>query len=404
VAWQFERAGLAPPAPPELRAAGGTAHMVSPSGAHRFTIDPSPIGEVDMRALVERLRGEAEAAGVDLRWDVTDVEIRLVRGRPTAIDAHVGGEAVRFDTSLVVDAAGLGGVVRRQVPDLARHCPEPGPADLCSAQQLVLAIDDADGARRYLEEHQAEPGDAIIALAVAGGYSTVNVNVDEGLEEVAILTGSIPADGNPTGPDLLKAVRDEHPWMGRTRFGGGGLIPLRRAYDRFTAPGIALVGDAACQVMPGHGSGIGFGLMAGKVLAEAVSGVRDPGDPDALWTYQATYLRELGAILAGYDAVRRMSVRLGPAGVEELFESGIFSPALVLPGLEQKLGNLTPAETVAAARALAVRPHLARIVVPALAAMTLGRAIYATYPRTRSERAFRTWHAFARLLLPRQDR
>jgi flavin-dependent dehydrogenase len=294
--------------------------------------------------------------------------------------------------------------VRRQVPDLARHCPEPGPADLCSAQQLVLAIDDADGARRYLEEHQAEPGDAIIALAVAGGYSTVNVNVDEGLEEVAILTGSIPADGNPTGPDLLKAVRDEHPWMGRTRFGGGGLIPLRRAYDRFTAPGIALVGDAACQVMPGHGSGIGFGLMAGKVLAEAVSGVRDPGDPDALWTYQATYLRELGAILAGYDAVRRMSVRLGPAGVEELFESGIFSPALVLPGLEQKLGNLTPAETVAAARALAVRPHLARIVVPALAAMTLGRAIYATYPRTRSERAFRTWHAFARLLLPRQDR
>jgi flavin-dependent dehydrogenase len=221
---------------------------------------------------------------------------------------------------------------------------------------------------------------------------------------VAILTGSIPAGGNATGPDLLKAVRDEHPWIGRTRFGGGGLIPLRRTYDRFTAPGVALVGDAACQVMPGHGSGIGFGLMAGKVLAEAVGDAPDPGDPDALWTYQATYLRELGPILAGYDAVRRMSVRLGRQGVEELFASGIFSPALVLPGLEQKLGNLTPAETVTAARALAVRPHLARIVVPALTTMTIGRAIFAAYPRHRSERAYRTWSAFARALLPRQDR
>jgi flavin-dependent dehydrogenase len=404
VAWQFERAGLEPPAPPERRAAGGTAHMISPSGAHRLTIDASPIAEVDMRALVERLRTGAEAAGADLRWNATDVELGLVRGRPTSVTATVAGEAVRFDTSLVVDAAGLGGVVRRQVPALARHCPDPSPADLCSAQQLVLAIDDPDGARTYLKEHAAEPGDAIIAVGMAGGYSTVNVNVDETLEEVAILTGSIPAAGNATGPELLNAVRDEHPWMGRTRFGGGGLIPLRRTYDRFTAPGVALVGDAACQVMPGHGSGIGFGLIAGKVLAEAVGGAADPGDPDALWRYQATYLREHGAILAGYDAVRRMSVRLGPDGVEELFASGVFSPALVLPGLEQRLGDLTPAETVAAARALAVRPHLARIVVPALAAMTIGRAIYAAYPRTRSERAFRAWSAVARTLLPRQER
>src|SRR6478609_7492385 len=63
VDWQFERAGLVPPRPPELRAAGGRAHMISPSGDHRFAIDPSPIGEVDMRALVERLRADAEAEG-----------------------------------------------------------------------------------------------------------------------------------------------------------------------------------------------------------------------------------------------------------------------------------------------------------------------------------------------------
>lgn len=404
VPWHFERAGLDAPKPPELRAAGGAAHMVSPTGAHRFTIDPSPIDEVDMRALVERLRSDALAAGVDLRWEVTDVRLSLVRGRPTAVSATVAGEAVRFTTSLVVDAAGLSGVVRSQVPALAAACPAAVASDLCSAQQLVVAITDQDGARRFLEEHEAEPGDAVITVGVAGGYSTVNINVDESLDEVAILTGSLPAGGHATGPDLLKAVRDEHPWMGRTLFGGGGLIPLRRIYDQFTAPGIALVGDAACQVMPGHGSGIGFGLIAGKVLAEAVENARDPGDADVLWRYQAAYLREFGAILAGYDAIRRMSVRLGRAGVEELFASGIFSPALVLPGLEQKLGMLSPAETVAAVRTLGARPHLARIVVPALAAMVTSRMLYASYPRTRSDSALRAWSAAVRRLLPHQDR
>ena len=288
VDWQFERAGLAPAAPPELRAAGGTAHMVSPTGAHRFTIDPSPIGEVDMRLLVERLRTRAVRAGVDLRWGVTDVHVELIRNRPTAVTATEQVRPVRFTAALVVDAAGYLGVVRNQVPSLRDHCPDTGEADLCSAQQLVLEITDADGARRFLKEHEAEPGDAIVAVGMAGGYSTININVDESLEEVSVLTGSIPHGGSATGPELLKAVRDDHPWMGKTIFGGGGLIPLRRTYDRFTAPGIALVGDAACQVMPGHGSGIGFGLIAGKVLAEAVDGAADPGDPDVLWRYQST--------------------------------------------------------------------------------------------------------------------
>ena len=97
-----------------------------------------------------------------------------------------------------------------------------------------------------------------------------------------------------------------------------------------------------------------------------------------------------------------MSVALGSSGVEELFASGIFSPALVLPGLEQKLGMLGPSETAAAARTLARRGHLARIVVPALTAMGIARVLYAAYPKRRSERAFSAWSAASRLLLPRQ--
>ena len=218
-----------------------------------------------------------------------------------------------------------------------------------------------------------------------------------------MLTGSIPASGALSGPELLKQVRADHPWMGRTLFGGGGLIPLRRTYDRFTAPGVALVGDAASQVMAGHGSGIGFGLIAGKVLAEATAGTSDPGDAEVLWRYQASFLREFGAILGGYDAVRRMSVALGPDGVEELFASGVFSEALVRPGLDQRLGMLRPRQAADAGVALARRPQMARVVVPALAAMTSARGLYRLYP-TAPGPSFDRWRASARRLLPRQER
>ena len=399
--WQFERAGLEPPKPPELRAHGGAAHMVSPTGRYGFTITDSPVGDADMRLLVDRLQHDAEIAGVDIRWGVTGSQLRLVGGRPVSIRAEQGTQAIGIDAALFVDAAGYQGVLRNQVPVLAQRCPDVVPADLCSAQQLILEIDDQEGARRFLDGHGARPGDAVVAVGIEGGYSTVNITVEASLEEVSVLTGTIPSLGNATGPDLLKATRAAHPWMGGTVFGGGGTIPLRRVYDRFTAPGIALVGDAACQVFPGHGSGIGFGLLAGKALAEATAEADDPGSEAALWRYQAAYQREFGGTLAAFDAVRRMSTALGPEGVEELYATGVFSEPLVRPGLEQKMGLMGPRDTVNAARALATRPAIARIVVPALAAMGAARGIYRAYPT--SPRGFAAWKRTVDRLLPRQD-
>lgn len=403
VDWQFERAGLTPPAAPELRVpAGAPVHLVSPSGRTRFTIDDGPVAEADMRLLVERLRGLALDAGVDLRWNVTDPRLQLVDGRPTAIEATTPAGPIALRADLFVDASGAAGVLRSQVPALASACPPVAPTDLCSAQQLMVEIDDRDGALRFLAEQSAEPGDTIITLAVSGGYSISNIKVEESLHEASLLTGSIPALGNLAAPELLKGIRAEHPWLGKTVFGGGSLIPLRRVYDRFTAPGIALVGDAACQVMPGHGSGIGLGLIAGKVLAEATATARDPGDADALWRYQSGYLREFGALCGAYDVVRRMSDELGPDGVEELMAAGVLGPSLVRLGLDQRLGLLSVREAWSAAKGLAVRPALARVVVPALAAMGAARALYAAYPKRRSDRAFATWQRAASRLLPRQ--
>jgi flavin-dependent dehydrogenase len=402
VAWQFERAGLEPPVEPERRGGGGASHMLSPSGRHRLRIDTNPVIEADMRLLGDRMASLATAAGADLRHGVTDVEVRLERGRPVAVAALQEGRPIEVRARLFVDASGRGGVVRRQVPAIDALCPEATGGDLCSAQHLILRVADPVAAKAWLDEQGALPHEAVLEVGIDGGYSTVNIQLDPSFEEVSVLTGCIPGPGTTSGHAMMRRVRERHEWIGAPVFGGGALIPLRRTYDRFTAPGVALVGDAAAQVMAAHGSGIGFGLIAGKVLAEAVGSAPDPGDPDVLWRYQARYQREFGAILAAYDAVRRMTVRLGPEGVEDLFATGIFSPALVLPGLEQRLGSLSVSEMGAASRAQAKRRDLARIVMPALAAMAAARPIYRAYPAERSERAFAAWAATVRRALPRQ--
>ncbi|MBX3287587.1 MAG: NAD(P)/FAD-dependent oxidoreductase [Actinobacteria bacterium] len=399
VAWQFARAGLAPPQRPELRADGGPVHLLSPSRAHRVRIDDSPIAEADMRLLGQRLWSDAEAAGVDLRWGVRGIRVHVEWGRPRAITGSVDGEEVRFEAALFVDASGRTGVLRDAVPALAAWCPPAQPADLCSAQHLILEVDDADGARRFLKEVEAEPGEAVDHLGLAGGYSVAVIRVEESLEEVSVLVGTLAEGGHGSGPDLMRRIRHEHPWMGRSVFGGGALIPLRRTYDRLAVPGLALVGDAGAQVMAVHGSGIGFGLIAGKVLAEATAGHVDPGSPEAMWAYQARYLREFGPILGAYDAFRRMSVALGSDGVERLFASGVFGPSLIEPGLHQRLGSPPAHELAGHARALLADRALAAVVVPALVRAGASQLLYRAYPTRPSERALRTWSRLAGVVL-----
>ena len=399
VRWQFERAGVAFPAAPELRRSGGRTYMYSPSGGHRLVIEGSPMCEADMRLLGQRLRADAEAAGVEFRWSVEEATVRWSGRRVAGVEARSGDTRLVVSSRLTVDASGLRGVLRSQVPSLAAACPEVAPPDLCSAQQLVVEIDDRAAAQRFLDSCDARPGDSVSWMAPSGGFSVMSLCVEESMEEASLLTGVIADGVHGTGHELMRQLRAQYPWLGRQIFGGGGLIPLRRTPPRLTAPGIALVGDAGCQVMAAHGSGIGFGLIAGKVLAEALAGASDPGAEQALWGYQARFLREFGPTLASFDVFRRMSVALGSDGIESLFASGVFDEEMALPGLAQQLVDLPIAHLLAKAKALAASPPVARAIVPVLVRATAARVLFVAYPRRPSERGLRWWTAVAKRIL-----
>jgi flavin-dependent dehydrogenase len=398
VRWHFERAGIEFPGTAGQRR---RTVMVGPDGTS-FVLTDNPVHDADMRALGAGLLDAARELGVEVIDHVRDVRVELRGGRARGLRCSTADDgALRIDAALVVDAGGRLGPVRRQVPVLARACPEVTPAGLCSAAQYEHRVVDPGGAAAFLAAHDAQPGDTVSFLGFAGGFSLISIAVGNDLHGVSVLTGTLGEREWGTGPSLMSWVRARHRWIGEPEYGGAGLIPLRRPYARFTAPGVALVGDAACQMFPAHGSGIGIGLVAGAMLAEATARVDDPGAEGPLWDYQARFQREHGGTLAAFDVVRRLSSRLGTPGVAEMFRSGLVGPDSTLAGLRQEWWSPAPSELPRLATGLAARPGLAARVLPALARASAAHRVYAGYPDAPDEAALRSWSRRADSVLGR---
>ncbi|HJL47431.1 MAG TPA: hypothetical protein RMG45_16380, partial [Polyangiaceae bacterium LLY-WYZ-15_(1-7)] len=233
--------------------------------------------------------------------------------------------------------------------------------------QHVHEVADREGARAFLARYGAAPGESISLLGVAGGYSTLSLFTEPDLAQVGVLTGTVPAAGAPSGLGLLERFVEAQPWIGARVFGGQAGIPIRRPYARLAAPGVALLGDAGCMVYASHGSGVGMGLIAARMLAEALRGAADPGSARALRRWERSWQRRWGGRLAGADAFRRFAQGLDREGVATLFGSGLLDPHLVEAGLRQQPPALDPAWLVRAAKRLAQRPDVARRMLPAVA-------------------------------------
>ena len=336
----FAQAELAPPAGAERGPDGALVHI----RGRDPRLGPSfrgPTVSADMALLGRRLRQLAADSGAELADEVTGLTVGTdaATGRIRSVELRrAGADRSRTVTArLFVDASGRSGAVRRHARDLTPWCPVVRGDELCSATDAHHEIADPAGAERFLEQHGAQPGDSVTRVGVAGGFSTCAVTVAEDLSHVGVLVGCLANGRYGTGPRMVNDLLRCEPWIGDVVSSGTGVIPLRRPYSRITAPGVALVGDAACQVFPAHGSGIGAGLIAGTMLAAGVAEADDPGDPHLLWRrYQAPYQRTLGRDLAGFDVLRRATTTLGADGVDGLVRAGLLTEQTARDGLEQR--------------------------------------------------------------------
>jgi flavin-dependent dehydrogenase len=405
--WMFDLAGFEHPEPPELHAKDFPISMRDSKGNERLRIPINPIWELDMRALVKRLQGLARESGVIFFERVHAGEFVCENERPTILKAirkspKGSTTKVEFRAKLFVDATGLAGVLRTAAPSLAKICPPASASDQCAAAHFVYRINDQGGARRYLEKMDCPSGASINYFSVDGGFSTLMVNTNLEKKDVAILGGTTAEKGRKTGRVIVEDFVKANSWIGKALFGGQAMIPIRRPYDRFAAPGIALVGDAACQVFPAHGSGVGSGMIAGKMLADAAKGQEDPGSLEATWNYQATFMRKIGAVNAAYDVFRKAVQKMDSVEMDRMVSASLLLPGASRKTLDQKMPSFEMRDQLPLMRAVSREPLMVARFIPAAAKMQAVHALYKKYPLRPDERLLWLWAKAAATLFGSQ--
>lgn len=392
--WMFDRAGLKRPTPPEKHCDTRPFIIYDGFNTPRISCPSRPMWGVDMPRLNQRLLQDgfrSGVAGFD-RASITGFDFQSDRPNVLTFQHKTdsGHQTVRLSASLFVDATGITRDVIQKVPNLKRLCPELSADHICSAAQMTFDIKDKAGAQSYLEKLNATPDVFLAWTGVKGPFSTLMTCINADLTTIDILTGVIHDGQHGTGTQVVTRFIDNNPWVGRKISGGSGLIPLRRPLDCFTAAGIAAIGDAACQVFPAHGSGVGNGLIAARLLTEEVSRFDDPGSTEATWAYQSAYQRSLGAVSAAYEIFTRTTQKMSEEQIQDLI-SGFVTAGSTLSSLNQQLPAQKLADIIKILISSVKRPMLGASLFSSLSRMVPVFLCYRNYPQKASLSRLRQW-------------
>ena len=276
-----------------------TVFRVKAERFHGFIIDRPLFGQ--------RLLNKAIDAGATFLELTQALQPVMENGYVTGVVAmeQKTGKEFPLYSRVVVDASGFPATLRRCIPQ------ECGIETEVNNEDVVICYREI----RELKEQISEPDYCEIYLNQSlfpGAYAWIfpedgtQVNVGLGVA----MGGRFP---NPK-IQLYEKVLSQ-PLFAKSSMvkGGGGHVPTRRPLDCMTGNGIIIIGDAACQVNPIHGGGIGPSMMGGALAAETIVEAMEKGDVsrEGLWLYNAKYMRSYGAKQAGLDVFRLLLQKLG---------------------------------------------------------------------------------------------
>jgi digeranylgeranylglycerophospholipid reductase len=304
----FDNIKLAPPSGKELEQKIDGIKVYSPDMETIVTVQGEGVHGylVNRQLFGQRLLKEAKDTGAIL-MDATMVTEAIIKDGFVAgvsIKDTETGEISEISAQAVVDASGHSAVLRKKLP------PEFGIEAEVADEDVEICYREI----REIKEQVSEPTYCKIYLDLQrfpGGYCWIfpkNTNtVNAGL-------GVAMTKGFPNPKQLYQEHVLSMPLFKDSQLltGGGGLVPTRRPISPMVANGIIIIGDAACQVNPIHGGGIGSSMMGGVKAAEVIIGALEKGDVsrEVLWPYTGTFMELYGAKQAGLDVFRLFLQRL----------------------------------------------------------------------------------------------
>lgn len=272
---------------------------------------------------IKRLRKTALEKGAEFRFGTAFRELRYEGGRIAGIVTTQGEE---IPARMVVDASGIGAVVRRSIRDPYMENFETGPRDkfyvllkYVKLKDPKLQVVDSTSWPYYKGwiAPQHTPGGAIVGVGA-------NLSFDYARKCMAKFEKAIP----------LPEYELQYEEMACT--------PYRRPPFSFVTDGFLVIGDAACLTKPINGEGIPSAWVQCTPAADIVAKALEEGYPtkEKLWEINRLYQTGEGAAYAAERAMLIGAVDMTPRDNDYLYKKGIIFKSDDEPETPNLLGAL----------------------------------------------------------------
>ncbi|MFW9787914.1 MAG: geranylgeranyl reductase family protein [Candidatus Thorarchaeota archaeon] len=278
--------------------------LIAPDREHRLRMQgPTTTGmSFNRLKMGQWFVGLAEKEGAEVMASTRVKRLLFDDGKVSGVKiAKEGGQEKDVKSRIVIDATGATGMLRMQLPESS-----PVERHVAGEDRMVAWRDIYE-----TSEFDFETPDILEIFwnqeQTLGGYVWV---FPQGKNRVNVGNGLMTIEGHRNPKDIqYDFVRKT--WLDtwgelKVLDSSGGVAPIRRPIDTMVDDNFMLVGDAACQVNPIHGGGIGSSLLGGAHAGIVASDALERNDTsiDALWDYNPRYHKSYGTKQAALDVFR----------------------------------------------------------------------------------------------------
>jgi digeranylgeranylglycerophospholipid reductase len=348
---------------------------------------------VDRIALDDMLRKQAAAAGAKIIFEheasgllgLTEGGLGKIRIQGLRVKNVRTGKTTDVRADITVDATGHVSALRTTLGADGAIENRFGGADYGFAFRTVRTLDRKKAISDPLPDHYR--------YGAYKGYFWTHLHDDDTVD----VGGGVKDEPGRIDPaTVVKAIIAEHPSITAKEFRGGrGKVLVGKSPWSLAASGFIVVGDAAGQVIPTTGCGVGAGMTGALLAAKTILEAARAGDTGiaALWSYNRRWFVESGrgANLAALGALKDILQDLSHDDLAFLIRQDILSGEMLTPSIN---GIFFVPDFKATLKTLArgiTRPGLLMKLNDATGAGKRVFRHYARYPASWDQAAFGKW-------------
>ncbi len=271
---------------------------------------------IERKVLCQHLVQLAMDAGANFIFNTRIEKPVIFGGRVCGVLTDKG----MYFADLIVDACGVNSPLRKNLPEKLHIEREAKAFDILHTYRAFY--------NKNADCPPTEPYKVYVFENGSVGMQWLITNEDD----TDVLIGRF---GEYTDADTVittQKLKAENPQLGDTLLRGGHVtdIPVRHPLSVLVADGYAAIGDSAYMTYSVKGSGVGYAMQAGRILAETVMADTESFyGAKQLWNYQLQFFKEIGRNAAIIALGKVMMTKLTTEEVAFLLREDIINQKMI---------------------------------------------------------------------------